>query len=118
MTKNELKICNLNYLYELSKGDMGFIREMIDVFLAENSGELDSLEKKIGEEDYSQIKQIAHKLRSSIPYVGLDARIGQEIADIEELARQEEDMDKIKSLFKKVRTVCNDALAELKSFKV
>jgi len=118
MTKNELKTCNLDYLYELSKGDMGFIREMIEVFLAENGGELDNLERKINDGDFSQIKQIAHKLRSSIPYVGLDSKIGSEIAEIEELGRQEKDLKKIQSLFKKVRTVSNDAIAELKNLKV
>src|SRR4051812_43084163 len=118
MSKDDLKICNLDYLYDLSKGDMGFVKEMIEVFLAENGGELDNLERKIKDGDFSQIKQIAHKLRSSIPYVGLDSKIGNEIAEIEELGRQEQDLPKIKTLFKKVRTVSNDALAELKNFKV
>ncbi len=117
MARHELKTCNLDYLYDLAKGDMGFVKEMIDVFLADNESELDNLEQKIKDKDFDQIRQIAHKLRSSIPYVGLEKIIGDEIVQMEELGSKGSDIKQITILFKKIREISKDAIAELKDLK-
>src|SRR5687767_12188955 len=118
MAKEDLKNCNLDYLYDLAKGDMGFVREMIDVFVSDNSGELDNLESEIKSKNFPEIKHISHKLRSSIPYVGLDKLIGEEVAEIEELAKNEKDIAKIARLYKKVREVSDKAITELTTYKI
>ncbi|MGZ3901030.1 MAG: Hpt domain-containing protein, partial [Bacteroidia bacterium] len=67
------QITNLSYLLSLSKGDKGFIKNMINVFLEENPKEVNNLEQSINEKDFDKIKAAAHKLKSTIPFVGLDA---------------------------------------------
>jgi HPt (histidine-containing phosphotransfer) domain-containing protein len=113
-----LKTCNLDYLFELAKGDMEFVKEMIQVYLEENSGELDNLGLQVKRKNFSQIRQIAHKLRSSIPYVGLDMLIGDEVQEMEELARQEKDIEIIEEYYRKIRKVSDEAIAELRAVKI
>lgn len=114
MTREELSRCNLDYLYELARGDMAFIREMVSVFLDEIGAELDKLSQQIRSSDFSGIKHLSHKLRSSIPYVGLDSVIGEDLAEMEDLARDHSQLSKIQHHFKKVRSVCEEAAQELR----
>jgi len=69
------KVSSLAYLTELSKGNAGFITEMLDIFLSENPVEIESLENAIAESDYEQIRSISHHMRSTMPFVGLDIHI-------------------------------------------
>jgi len=118
MKKEELRTCNLDYLYDLAKGDRPFIREMITVFLEEIVPELTRMKALIEATDFSSIKQLAHKLRSSIPYLGLDVKIGEDLSEMEDLAREQVDMEKIQTRFKKVQVVCDAAVKELLHLEV
>src|ERR1700752_4493122 len=80
------KTINLDYLLELSKGNKPFVKEMIETFLEENPKEIASLEKAIRAQNFESIKQIAHLLLSSMPFVGLDKLIESELYEIEKIA--------------------------------
>jgi HPt (histidine-containing phosphotransfer) domain-containing protein len=114
-TNNFEKISSLHYLNELSNGNAEFVKEMIGIFLSENPEEIQVLEKGIMEKDYFTIKHTAHKLRSSIPFVGLNQLIEQEVLEIEELAAERSNIQKIKTLFSKVKEVCLKTNEELKT---
>jgi HPt (histidine-containing phosphotransfer) domain-containing protein len=115
---DHLKVCNLDYLFELAKGDMEFVKEMLDVFLTDTPAELDNLSKCIAEENYPEIRQVAHKLRSTIPYVGLDELIGEEVQAIEEHAEKGSGIDDIKSGFLNVQKALQESFEELKLLKL
>jgi hypothetical protein len=114
MNTGNFKVCNLDYLFELAKGDDGFVKEMISVFLNENPGEIKLLEKYVSEKNYSGIKQQTHKLRSSIPYMGLESVIGKEVTETEELASQSIGIEKIEENFRKIKSTCDLAYADLR----
>lgn len=114
--ENKQKTTNLNYLIGLSKGDKNFVRKMITVFLEENPKELSSLEIGIKEENYDFIKCSAHKLKSTIPFVGLDMLIGSEITEIESLGGKKTGIEKIRTHFQKVKESFDAACSELKIF--
>jgi HPt (histidine-containing phosphotransfer) domain-containing protein len=107
------RVTNLDYLVELSKGNNNFVKEMIGIFLSENSGELAEFEKSIREKDYDAIKALAHKLRSTIPYIGLDKLIEKEVTEIENLAAKKSYIQKIESMFFKIKEICERARHEL-----
>jgi HPt (histidine-containing phosphotransfer) domain-containing protein len=115
MANTHQPVTNLNYLKELSKGNTAFVKEMITIFLTENSEELNYFEKCIHDQDFESIRLSAHKLRSSIPYLGLDKHIGKEINEIEKLAASKSYIQKIESMFSKIRTICERARQELLS---
>lgn len=106
-------ITNLDYLLSLSKGNTQFVKEMIDIFLIENPKEVESLEKAVGEKNFEAIKHAAHFLQSSIPFVGLDKIIQNEVYEIEKTAMDKSDIKKIEQLFLKVQEACKKAREEL-----
>ncbi len=73
---NVKTVINLDYLLDLAKGNIKFVQEMIDTFLIENIKEIEVLEKAVHSKNFEAIKQAAHLLQSSIPFVGLDKIIG------------------------------------------
>lgn len=112
---NSKKIVNLDYLIEMSKGDTKFVNEMVKIFLIENPDEIRSLENAIKEYNFAEIKIAANKLRSTIPFFGLDKVIEKEVIELETLATDKIDLDKIKTLFSKIKKTCEMACIELQS---
>jgi HPt (histidine-containing phosphotransfer) domain-containing protein len=131
------KVTNLDYLVKLSKGNEQFVREMIRIFLDENPGEIKVLEEAIRNQDFSLINSAAHKLRSTVPFVGIDKVIANEISEIESLAMNKsgnplfaeekparntylptdkELIGKIERLFSRIKQICRRAYDELKVY--
>ncbi|MCW3075902.1 MAG: response regulator [Bacteroidetes bacterium] len=113
---NDKKIIDLTYLIGLSKGDNGFVKKMITVFLEETPKEVDVLEESVNQTDYEVIKASAHKLKSTIPFIGLDKIIGKEVNEIESLARENSGIENIRASFKKIKESFELASAELEAF--
>jgi HPt (histidine-containing phosphotransfer) domain-containing protein len=113
---NKIPITNLSYLEGLSKGDKSFVKKMINVFLEENPKEVRMLEESIQSKNYDTIKSAAHKLKSTIPFVGLDTVIGKEVGEIESLATRREGYESIKTLLVKIKESSDLAYDELKVY--
>ena len=109
------KVTNLDYLIELSKGNTEFVADMIEIFLIENPEELRWLEQGIDLADFDLIKTAAHKMRSTIPFVGLDKHIEQDVIEIELLATRQTGIREIKILFLKIKALCHKASQELRN---
>lgn len=114
MTTNSNKVTNLDYLTELSKGNAKFVEEMIEIFLVESPLEINLLEKGVNEKNFELIRSSAHKMRSTIPFVGIDKIIMTEMIEIERLAATQSDFPQIEILFLKVKDVYQKAIEELK----
>jgi len=124
------RITNLDYLTDLSKGNTLFVDEMIEIFIAESPDEIIVLEKAIHEKDFKLIKSCAHKMISTIPFVGLDKIIETEVSEIEKLASAQagssaefiqapsegliKNIKKIEVLFSRIKEVYRLAILELK----
>ncbi|HXB40634.1 MAG TPA: Hpt domain-containing protein [Bacteroidia bacterium] len=107
------KITNLDYLVDLSKGNKLFVKEMIVIFLSENPEEIKTIEKGIAEKDYDLIKATAHKLRSTIPFIGLDKLIESEVEEMETLATNHANIKEIEKRFSRIKETCEKACIEL-----
>ena len=112
-TENIQKTTDLSYLIELSAGNKVFVKEMVALFLSENPEEIKALEKGIAEKNFKAIKTIAHKLRSTIPFMGLDKLIEKDVAEIESMASETTDIKEIETRFSKIKSVCERAYFEL-----
>lgn len=124
------KVTDLNYLEKLSKGNAAFMNDMIGIFLTENPAEISTLENAIAAEDYGAIAAAAHKLRSTVPFVGIDKIINTDIARVESLAQKngspygekvagqaENVLPEIREHFSRIKSVCEKAVSELKERK-
>ncbi|MGQ0828566.1 MAG: Hpt domain-containing protein [Bacteroidota bacterium] len=112
MTK---QVINLDYLNGLAKGNTVFVKEMIDMFLEDNPEEIQNLGQSIQNKNYTLIKEIAHKMKSTIAFMGLSPLIENELSEIEQLAINKSEINKIESLYLKVKEICDKAAEELKS---
>jgi HPt (histidine-containing phosphotransfer) domain-containing protein len=136
--KDKNKVTDLDYLIRLSKGNRQFVKDMVKIFLTENPGEIAALETAIKERDFRLINNCAHKLRSTVPFVGIDKVISEEITEIEKLALDKagdpfaekpiekrntrflptdrEMVEKIERLFARIKKICWKAYDELKPY--
>ena len=69
-------VTDLSYVNELAQGNILFVGEMIDLFLSENPQEIQRLETAINNQEMESIGAIAHKINSTVPFVGLNKIIG------------------------------------------
>ncbi|HEU4716833.1 MAG TPA: ATP-binding protein [Bacteroidia bacterium] len=107
------RITNLDYLHELANGNEGFVAEMISLFLSENPVELETMERAIDEMDFAMIVKTAHKMRSTIPFVGLSQKLDQPLKNMEVIAASTQNISELKQLFSFVSVTCRKAAAEL-----
>lgn len=107
------KVTNLDYLLSLSKGNAEFVKEMLETFLTENPKEIESLGTAIQNKNFEAIRQATHLLQSSIPFVGLNKVIDSEIFEMERMAVDKGDIQRISLLFSRVKETCERACTEL-----
>jgi HPt (histidine-containing phosphotransfer) domain-containing protein len=107
------RISNLDYLNELSNGNPKFVKDMIALFLTEIPQELRVIEEAISKEEYETVRQAAHKLKSTIPFVGLEKHVRSEVLEMEKLGAEKKDIARIEALFRKIKRTCEKAAEEL-----
>ena len=110
------KHINLTYLKELSNGSKKFIVEMIDAFLEQTPVELNNLEQSLNIKDWKSIRNIAHKLKPSIAFMGIK-ELESVVRLIEEYAGNETNLDLLPAMILNTKTICNSAVEELKEEK-
>ncbi|MEO6883921.1 MAG: response regulator [Bacteroidia bacterium] len=110
------ELVDLSYLLELTKGKKSFILEMIHIFLEQNPIDLQVIEKAIAKSDLETVKAIAHKMKTSISFIGLTDKIGSDL-DLMEHQENGITLDLIKKHFDNVKAVCEKAQAELIIYK-
>lgn len=70
--KDELAdIVNFEYIIDMSSGDVGFIKEMIDTFIAQSIPIVKELHLACQSNDIKRCFQLSHKLKSSTSILGL-----------------------------------------------
>ncbi len=103
-------ILSLNYLLDLSKGRHAFVREMLDMFIRQAPKELSELGAAIETKDFSKMKTIAHNLRSTAAYVGMNPLGLTEIEQIELAADEKKGGDLLKKQFLRVSQIVEKAV--------
>lgn len=103
---------DLSELYKMSKGSKDFIREMAEIFVGQNPGDLAELETGIMGIDYEGISNVAHRMKTSVGFMGLKALM-KPLQEIEQLGKQQQGIEEIQGKFEVVKAGCMDAVAEL-----
>jgi len=69
------KLYDLSLIQENSDNDNGFIQESISIFLSDMSNNIESLQNDLLNEKYKDIRELAHKMKSSLSLFKADAAI-------------------------------------------
>lgn len=107
-------IINLAYLKEISMGDKEFEQTIIQQFIIQVPEELKGLEAAIKAEDWVQMKGLAHGMKSSVSYLGLNNRLHPVLHRIETGPVNAGVAPLLIEDFEEVRSVCLQAVEESK----
>lgn len=106
-------IYSLDKINEMADGDTDFINSVITVFLEEVPEDLEALEKALDAKDYTQVYQLAHKIKPNVDLLGMEQTRAIAL-EIETLGKKEANMAEIESKFPILKTDINQVVSELK----
>ena len=107
------KCTDLTYLKELSEGSNEFIVEMLEMFLIQTPEMLEHMAKYLHEKKWQELRGLAHKMKSTIGFVGIHSIKGT-VKTVEQYAAEQIHLDLLPDLVTKVIQVCSTAITELK----
>lgn len=115
---NERQYSNtdLQYLDELSGGNIDFKKTMISQFIAQVPDELNQLEAFLERKDYLSAKQTAHNLKTSVSFLGLTDKLESPLNYIEDRILIEKDSLLIAEAISSVKKICANAMQEAKIY--
>lgn len=111
-------LVNLDYLHELSMGDAEFENAIIRQFIVQIPEELTLLKEAIEIENLTQIKGLAHGMKSSVAYMGLTDRLHPYLQRMEAEAVNKPEQPHFMEDFEQVEAICLQALIEAKQMQV
>lgn len=105
-------VINTGYLKDLSMGDAAFENTIIRQFIVQVPEEIQLLEEAISKRNHQKIKSIAHGLKSSVSYLGLNERLYPHLHRLETDASESAESDHFEEDFRELKTVCEQAVKE------
>lgn len=110
------KICNFQYLSNMVGGNQSVMIEIMNVFVKQIPEELKSINDAILINDYETIRSFAHTMKSSVSIVDI-AVLKPVLQQMEDLAANAGNIEKIKELYTTLSTLCNRAIREIEEVK-
>jgi len=104
-------VINMEYLRSLSNGDETFERNMIKAFSTQMPQELDNLKAAIDEKNYQRIGSVAHNMKSTVSYLGLQ-QLTPLLEEIEAECEAKNGLTRIHENFALIDTTCQLAIKE------
>ncbi|MDP2412756.1 Hpt domain-containing protein [Daejeonella sp.] len=108
---------DLTYLKDVASGSDEFMIDMIDLFLDQTPAYFEQLEQFIIEENWSKVADIAHKIKPTLAFMGVDSA-RESMAEIEQNARNLINLETISPSFqilKEMSVQLYKQLAEVKA---
>jgi HPt (histidine-containing phosphotransfer) domain-containing protein len=114
MNLNEGKrYTDLSYLRSVSKGNVSFEQKMLQTFIHQADSDVQKLRQAVVVMDWDTIHLIAHKMKPSLQFVGLEC-LKADMHTLETIAKQHSDFDRVTSLISHIFTVIGIAIEEIK----
>lgn len=104
---------DLTYLNEISGGDEEFIAEMIETFLEETPKDAADMRTHLGEQNWTELGKVAHKLKSSIKMFGFET-LKNQVLFLEQSGKSGENTDVLPSKVNEFLDGLDAALEELR----
>ena len=106
---------NLSYLSDISRGDKEFMKKMVDLFINQIPAALTDINEAFADNDFSRVKALAHKTKSSIDTLGI-SKIKNEIKELEMLAMQNKPNPRINEIIELLNDVIPKTIGQLKEW--
>ena len=116
-TNHTGQLTNLGYLTSISNNDQSFINEMISTFISSTPDSLESMAKALAMGNLEQVGQIAHKIKPSLAFMGIDS-LKDTVKQIEDLGKGGKDPDTLKEVLPSFIEEVHRAIKELEGHVV
>ncbi|KAA9346126.1 response regulator [Adhaeribacter soli] len=110
---SDIKI-DLTFLKEMAGGNQVFMNEIVDMFISSTPESLAKMQEAIAENDWINVKAIAHKLKSSMFLVGIK-ELEMNMVAIEQNAGNPAEQHLVQRLLDRTRRICEFAIPRLKA---
>lgn len=107
------KLYDLSYIKDLAGNNPAFIESLIKIFIETTPGDSTEMVKLCNEKKWEDVSKMAHKLKSTIDSLRLDA-IKDDIRTIEADAKSKVNLDQVIKLVAKVDRIIADTTLQLK----
>lgn len=111
------KVINLEYLTDIMSGKKELIKETIEIFVKQAAEDLPIINAAIDKSDYLTVKRFAHRMKSTITMMGISS-LNPVLDEMETLGKEQNNMERIKVLNKKLNSTYTQALEEIKIEKL
>ena len=106
------KVCNMEYLNSITRGDEKRAGKLVAVFFTEINEELVLLKIAIEKTNYPEISNISHKMKSAFAILGIKI-LEPVIKEMEQLSNTFSSITIIKKLSHRIQFVFNQARIEM-----
>ncbi|KAA8486315.1 2-amino-4-hydroxy-6-hydroxymethyldihydropteridine diphosphokinase [Arcticibacter tournemirensis] len=107
---------DLSYLNDIADGNAEFIIDMIDIFMEQTPVYFDQLDKAIQEKDWKVTGDVAHKIKPTLAFMGVEAA-KEQMAEIERKARNLDHTEEIEEKVSQLKVSCESLYAGLQKIK-
>lgn len=108
----DYQFIDLNYLNDLALGSKEFIEDMISSFLKNTPESIVKMEGALVKSDWEQIGKIAHKLKTSFTFMGMEETVSK-AKTLQDNGLNATNLEDIPHLIADIRLAYNNAEAEL-----
>ncbi len=107
---------DLSYLKDVASGSDEFMIDMIDLFLDQTPAYFEQMEQFISEENWSKVADIAHKIKPTLAFMGVDSA-RESMAGIEQNARNLVNLEAISPAFQILKEMSVQLYKQLEEVK-
>ncbi len=104
---------DLTFLESFTGGNPEKMKKYMSMFIQICPGQLTQMATHLQTENYDQLRATAHSLKPQITYMGIK-RGEALVKNIEHLAAEKKEVEKLPAMLDEFSTICNLALEELK----
>ena len=108
-----MKICNLDYLKNISPESNELTINILNLFLKHTPVSVLAIKNAISTSDWENIQKFTHKIKPSLTIIGLNSEIIDSFLKINEFAKEKKNLDQINTLFIDFETEIEKAYVEL-----
>ena len=103
---------NLEYLDTMTGGDADTMQQMLDMLIEEIPMEITKMQESVASEDWEEVFQISHKLKTTLAFIGNEEMISIN-KTIEHCSRHTVDLEEVVSMVEQVSVLSKPVVAEL-----
>lgn len=115
---SEKSTIDLSYLIQLSKGNKNFVLQMLEIFIDQTPKDLNQLSTEIENNNFENASTIAHRMKTSINFMGLSEVLTSSLEIIENAKNNSTNKDILIKQLETIRSILNSSYIDAEKEKI